>query len=151
MGWKRGYSLTGRAPGAMAQFTVMRDRVLELAQRPSRSNWKSSGRRRSRVSVTSVGVSVVRYQGPSSGHRSHFKNKCVTSCGLSRHAALFPHPEIVDSRPVDFLKVIFLETVKDPKDLLRREVWWQLYFGTLSGKDTEVFSGLNDRKDFNAI
>ena len=84
-------------------------------------------------------------------HRSHFKNKCVTSCGLSRHAALFPHPEIVDSRPVDFLKVVFLETVKAPRDLLKREVWWQLNFGTLSGKNTEVFSGLNDRKDFNAI
>ena len=84
-------------------------------------------------------------------HRSDFRLKNSCKCGLSKHAATHNHPEILLRQAVPFLKVVFLESVKNDSDLLKREVYWQLNFGTLSNTKTQNFIPLNDRKDFNAV
>ena len=55
-----------------------------------------------------------------------------------------PHPEILPRKPIEYLKVILLETLgktATEAQLINREVWWQSNVGTL-------FFGLNKRKDF---
>ena len=76
-------------------------------------------------------------------HRKDFKSRRYASCGLSRHA-VEPHPEILPRKPIEYLKVILLETLgktATEAQLINREVWWQSNVGTL-------FFGLNKRKDF---
>ena len=68
----------------------------------------------------------------------------TTKSGLAQHAAL-QHPKVEKSKPITFLKVIFLESVrKEEKLILSRELWWQYNLGTL-------LVGLNKRKDARAV
>ena len=63
----------------------------------------------------------------------------TTKSGLAQHAAL-QHPKVEKSKPITFLKVIFLESVRKEEKLQSRELWWQYNLGTLQ-------VGLNKRKD----
>ena len=76
-------------------------------------------------------------------HKSDFLNKKTSKCRFAQHANEH-HPEVERYQPLNFISIIFLESVKNETNLLARETWWQYNVGT-------QFFGLNKRKDTRAV
>ena len=76
-------------------------------------------------------------------HRSDFLNKKVSKCRFAQHSEEI-HPETPKYKPIEYLSVVFLESVRDETKLLTRESWWQYNIGT-------IFFGLNKRKDTRSV
>ena len=71
-------------------------------------------------------------------HKSDILRAKTVKCATSKHVAESPHP---NDPTLSFIKIIPIDSVKDPSHLLRTEMWWQCNIGTL-------YKGLNSRIDF---
>lgn len=74
-------------------------------------------------------------------HKSDMNLKKGTKCSVAQHVIDKPHPTDTNC---SFSQIFAIESVKNPEDLLRREIWWQTNVGT-------HIVGLNTRRDFQSM
>ena len=75
-----------------------------------------------------------------SKHKHDWKND-VRTCTLATHGQDHPHP---NDPELKFLKILPLDSIKNKKDLLQKEVWWQENVGVHK-------FGLNKRNDLATV
>ena len=74
-------------------------------------------------------------------HKSDTKLKKNTKCTVSKQVNTLPHP---DSKDLDYLEIIAIDSVQEEQSLLRKEIFWICNLGTL-------FQGLNTRQDVHTV
>ena len=75
------------------------------------------------------------------GHKSDCNLGLTTKCVVAKHVNALPHPQ---DRNLSFLSIFPIESVKEERSLLEREIYWQCNTGS-------VFTGLNVRTDFKTL